>query len=146
MHNSIEEAYQELARQREALSDMQRRLNETGATATSKNRAVSVTLDGQGNVSEVKFLTGAYRSMAPAELGTLLVDTINEARASLTSQLAEVLQEVMPGSSMLDVLNGDFDLDTMMDEAISEAVSNQSFFNFGPVDEGPDASAAGEAR
>lgn len=146
LHNSIEQTYEELARQREALHDMQRRLAETGATVTSKNRAVSVTLDGQGNVIDIKFVTGAYRGMPPAELGTLLVATIAEARASVTGQVAEILEEMMPGSSMLDVLNGDFDLDEMMDEAISEAVSSQPFFNVGPDDADSGVSGGEEAR
>ena len=71
LHNSLEEAYAELVSQREALNDMQHRLAEAGTTVTSKNRAVSVTIDGQGRVSEIKFLTSGYRSMAPTELECL---------------------------------------------------------------------------
>ncbi|MBN1171984.1 MAG: YbaB/EbfC family nucleoid-associated protein [Micromonosporaceae bacterium] len=135
-----------MARQHHALSDMQRRMAETGAVATSKNRAISVRLDGQGNVIEVKFLTGGYRSMAPAELGALLVDTIAEARAELTGQIADILGQVMPGSAVLDALNGNFDMDSMMDEVIAEAVDTQTFFDPGAVPDGPGASRQGATR
>lgn len=131
LHNSLEESYAELVNQREALNDMQHRLAEVGTTVTSKNRAVSVTLDGQGKVSEIKFLTSGYRSMAPTELGALLVSTIADARAAVNNQIAEILQEVMPGTVVLDALNGDFDVNSVMDKAIAEAAADQSFFDLG---------------
>ena len=146
LHNSLEEAYAELNRQRAALHETQRRLTELGATVTSPNRAVSVTVDHQGAVSEIKFLTSGYRGMAPAELGALLVETIAQARTEITGQVAEVLGQLMPGRSMLDALTGEFDLDEIMDEALAEATAAQEYFDVladGDSDDSDPAAAGG---
>lgn len=129
LHNGLEQAYAELARQKAALAEMQDRLSAVSASVTTRNRAITVTVDCRGNVSEIKFLTGAYRSMAPAELGALLVDAIAEAKQEVTAQAAGILQEVLPGQSMFDIMRGEVDIESIVDEAVAEATGFESFFD-----------------
>lgn len=142
LHNSLEQAQAELANTMATFQEVRQRLADAGTTVTSKNRAVSVALDAQGNVSEIKFLTSGYRAMAPAELGALLVSTIAEARAVVTSQLAELFEPMMPGGSALDVLSGDFDLEAVMDKAFAETAADQRFFDLAVERDLPDVARA----
>ena len=62
----------------------------------------------------------------------LVVSTIADARAAVNEQIAEDPREgVIPGTVVLDALNGDFDLNSVIDEAIAEASADQSFFGIG---------------
>lgn len=146
LQNNLDELQAELVRQRQALGDMQRRLAETKVTITSRNHAVSVSLDGQGNVVEIKFPSSKYRAMAPTELGALLVETIGQARTELTGQLAEFLGQLMPGTAVLEALNGDFNVETMLDDAIAEAASTHTFLESIVEIDDANASQSGEEQ
>ncbi|RKT86453.1 YbaB/EbfC DNA-binding family protein [Saccharopolyspora antimicrobica] len=89
------------------LAERQRRLSEVSATAVSPRRELSVTVGPQGVITELKFLTSAYRRLAKNELSELVTRTIADARAKLTEELAEVMAPMMPpGMDVKAVLNG----------------------------------------
>ncbi|MFJ5229309.1 YbaB/EbfC family nucleoid-associated protein [Kitasatospora sp. NPDC088391] len=105
---AMEEMRSELAKA-EAL---QQELNELTASATTKDRSVTVKVGPQGQVLSITFHTEAYRSMAPAELGKQLTDLLNQARATVGEQvsqrigafddLGETLRLSMTGGTELD--------------------------------------------
>lgn len=110
LDNAVEQAYAELARQRTALADIQQELASAQTTVTAKNRAVAVTVDSRGAVATIKFPTGAYRSMAAAELGQLLVETIGAARDQAVARTVERFQALLPaGMPTFDLLTGSLD-------------------------------------
>src|SRR5262245_11306885 len=119
LHEEIERAQAELERSHQAITEIQQQMAGTATTVTSKNRAISVTVDSQGELVAIKFLTRSYRLMPSAELGTLLVNTIGEARKQALAQMASLFQAVLPaGAPILDMINGTVDFDEMMREAI----------------------------
>lgn len=122
LQNQVEQAMARLRETQDRLGAVQRELAETTTKSTSHNRAVTITVDGQGEISAVAFPTNAYRSMAPAELGDLLVATIRDARRAAAQTAAALYTPLLPGGSRLgDVLAGDLDLDGMISEAIRAA-------------------------
>jgi hypothetical protein len=55
--------------------------------------------------------------MAPAELGSLLVETIKQARSEAMDNATRLIESVLPDSApLLDTLGGAGDLDTVMSE------------------------------
>ncbi|GAA4174708.1 hypothetical protein GCM10022251_74520 [Phytohabitans flavus] len=119
LYNDLEKAFAELERQREALTEMQQELAGAETTVTSKNRAVAVTINSQGRITEIKFPSGAYRSMAAPELGALLVDTIQLARDEMMQATAARFEGLMPGGlNPLDMMRGNLDIDAMMRDAL----------------------------
>lgn len=87
------------------LSEMQRRMSEISATAVSPRRELSVTVSHQGVITELKFLTSAYRGLAKNELAELVTRTIAEARDKVTDQTAQLLAPLMPpGLNARDLL------------------------------------------
>ncbi|MEU4556720.1 YbaB/EbfC family nucleoid-associated protein [Micromonospora violae] len=122
LNNRFEQAYAEFEEQKNAISEFEQRLAEKVSTLTAKNRAVSVTVDGQGDVVEIKFPTMAYRKMAPAELSALLVETIDAARMQAREGTNELLQTFLPsGMASFDLLNNPVDFEEIMSEAMRAA-------------------------
>jgi DNA-binding protein YbaB len=119
LQNKIEQAYAEFEQQKVAISGFEREVAAAQTTVTAKNRAVSVTVDGRGDLVEIKFPTNLYRTMAPAELGSLLVETTKTARDQARESAADMFRGLVPaGVPVLDMLNGSVDFDEMMREAM----------------------------
>ncbi|GAA2645774.1 YbaB/EbfC family nucleoid-associated protein [Paractinoplanes durhamensis] len=105
--NQVEQAMAEFERQKAALGEIERGLHGSSTTVVAKNRAVAVTVNSSGAVAEIKFPTSAYRSMSGAELGDLLVSTIEEARAEAMAQTMQAFAAVLPGGqAMVDAFTG----------------------------------------
>ncbi len=122
LHSKFEQAYAEFAKQQSGVSEFERKLAEASTTVTAKNRAVIVTVDGQGDLTELKFPTNAYRTMAPAELSSLLVETIKSAREQARESASELLHAHLPaGGLAFDMLDNPVDFDEILTEAVRAA-------------------------
>ncbi|MEU3570045.1 YbaB/EbfC family nucleoid-associated protein [Kitasatospora sp. NPDC036755] len=87
----IEQAMAALAEQQDRMAAAAQELQAATASATSKDRMVTATVGAQGQVVSLVFHTTAYRTMAPAQLGTVLADVLNTARADLGEQVAAAM-------------------------------------------------------
>ncbi|ONI83110.1 hypothetical protein ALI144C_16520 [Actinosynnema sp. ALI-1.44] len=93
---NVEMLRDEYERQVTNLAEMQKRISEVSATAVSPRRELSVTVGPQGVLTELNFLSTAYRRLAKNELSALVMKTIADARAKLNDQLAEIMTPMMP--------------------------------------------------
>ncbi|MGW5556451.1 YbaB/EbfC family nucleoid-associated protein [Micromonospora sp. NPDC003944] len=109
----FEAALQTLAEERERLGRMHERMAQ-GTTTTSKDRTLSVVTNGRGEILKLTFNNTRYRQMAPAELASLVTETIAAARTESLAQLADVGDEVLPGISLRDLAGGEVDLERMV--------------------------------
>ena len=117
MRDQFEQAYADFERSYEAILKAEAEVRSTSSTVTSKNQAVAVTVDGNGEVTEIKFRSDAYRSMPPAELGALLVEVISEGRRKSLQTTAGQLQNLLPADlSALSMFSGDMSLEKVMHE------------------------------
>jgi DNA-binding protein YbaB len=130
LQNQVEQAYARLQRQQQAINDIQASLQTAYSTVTSKNRAVAVTVNSKGVVTGIKFPTSAHRSMPGAELGSLLVETIEKARAQALATTVAAFESMLPaGLPMLELLTEDpaaesggrFNVDQLVAEALRTA-------------------------
>jgi DNA-binding protein YbaB len=118
----VEAAMRELRSSRERLMALRSTMSEASTTVSSKDKAISVTVDGRGAVTGIAFHSAKFRRMAPAELGAALVDTIGAARQSALERVAETFQPMFPSPLRAkDVLSGKLDLDAMFADAIRAA-------------------------
>jgi DNA-binding protein YbaB len=119
LHNRVEQAMAEFEQQKAAVTEFERDISAARTTVTPKSRAVSVTVDGRGDLAELRFPTRAYRTMAPAELAGLLIDTIRDAQKEARDKAAQMFHSLMPaGSPVLDMLSGPVDFDATMSEIL----------------------------
>lgn len=130
LQNQVEQAYARLQRQQQAIGDIQASLQTVYRTVTSKNRAVAVTVNSSGVVTAIKFPTSAQRTMPGAELGQLLVETIEKARTAVLAATVAAFESMLPaGLPMLELLTEDpaadsggrFNLDRLVAEALRTA-------------------------
>ncbi|MBX7266400.1 YbaB/EbfC family nucleoid-associated protein [Micromonospora sp. Llam7] len=122
LHNRVEQAFAELQSTQAAIVGAQQVLAGTSASVTTRNRALTVTVDAQSRVTEITFHSGAYRSLAPAELGALLVEAISEAQGEVVSKTMGMFQSLLPAGARLEsLLAGSFDPDEMVGEALRAA-------------------------
>jgi DNA-binding protein YbaB len=104
---NVEMLRDEYERQVTNLSEMQQRLSEISATAVSPRRELSVTVGNQGVITELKFLTSAYRQLAKNELSDLVMRTIADAREKAIEQTAQLMAPMLPpGFNAKDLLTG----------------------------------------
>ncbi|MFG1610224.1 YbaB/EbfC family nucleoid-associated protein [Actinoplanes sp. NPDC049265] len=117
LQNRLEQAMAEFEQHKTKVAAFEARMADTGATVTTKNRMLSVTVNAQGEPTEVKFLTAAYRTMAPAELGTLVAEAVCAAQREARTKAAGLFAELLPaGVPVLDMLTGPVDFDAAMRE------------------------------
>ncbi|WP_033346214.1 YbaB/EbfC family nucleoid-associated protein [Catenuloplanes japonicus] len=111
----IETLFAEYERHRESASDLQRRLNEVSATATSPRREVTVTAGPQGALTGIAFPTGATRRLPPAELAALIMKTYADAREQVMDASAALLAPMLPpGIDAAAMVRGESSTDALM--------------------------------
>ncbi|MFE9426018.1 YbaB/EbfC family nucleoid-associated protein [Kitasatospora sp. NPDC006697] len=111
----IEQAMITLREQQAKLAETTRELQNATATVTTKDRMVTAVVGAQGQVVSLTFHTTGYRSMAPAQLGTLLADLLNEARADLGDQVLAAMRRFDGvGESLRTSMTGGTELEELL--------------------------------
>jgi DNA-binding protein YbaB len=93
-------------------------------SATSKDRMVTATVDGQGRLVGLKLTGTNYRRLAPAELTARIVDTVRAAQDDAARASASALAGLLPDGLGLPA-DGEFDLTAMFDAAVSAATAER---------------------
>ncbi|MDT0304708.1 YbaB/EbfC family nucleoid-associated protein [Streptomonospora wellingtoniae] len=92
------------------MEDANESLGSATEEAVAKNRLVAATVNGMGELIDLKFHTQAYRDMAPAELSEVILDTVKRARARMGERVSEIYKPLAPdGVDMQAVMEGRFD-------------------------------------
>ncbi|MFJ8475121.1 YbaB/EbfC family nucleoid-associated protein [Kitasatospora sp. NPDC094011] len=116
MSAELEEAMEALRSQTAKAEAVQADLAKSSATVTSKDRMVTAKVGPQGQVLALTFHTTAYQEMAPAQLGGLLTDLLNEARAKMGDQVIQAIKGFEGVGDMLRMsMTGGTDLDRLLE-------------------------------
>ncbi|MEV4759973.1 YbaB/EbfC family nucleoid-associated protein [Micromonospora sp. NPDC049559] len=127
VHGMLEQTFAAFEEQKRVVTEFEEMVAESQTTVTAKNRTLVVTVDGRGDLTDVKFPTSSYRKMAPAELSSLLVETITSARNQARASMNEFLETLLPSGMAADFLQNAVDVDEILNEAVSAA--NEMFPN-----------------
>ncbi|QRP46399.1 YbaB/EbfC family nucleoid-associated protein [Amycolatopsis sp. FDAARGOS 1241] len=107
----LEEALGAYQRQRQRYDDTRKQVEALTTTVTSARREVTATVSRTGELTDLSFPTPAYKRMAPAELASVIVKTVEEARQKSIAASAEALAPMLPpGLNALDLMNGRVDV------------------------------------
>ncbi|MFD9698000.1 YbaB/EbfC family nucleoid-associated protein [Lentzea sp. NPDC059081] len=105
----VDSASADLDQERAKLS----RLSELWSLHTvvhSKDHAVSVTVDGRGELVDLSFGGSKYRSMPAAQLASLILETVARARADAMAKVTEVMGTTsVPGLDLEGLMSGKVD-------------------------------------
>ncbi|GAA3558680.1 hypothetical protein GCM10022222_47780 [Amycolatopsis ultiminotia] len=110
----LEDALAAYQRQLDQFDDTRHQVETVTSTATSARREVSATVGRTGELTELSFPTGAYRRMAPAELASVIVQTVAAAREKSMAAAAEAMAPMLPpGISAQDLMSGKVDVNAL---------------------------------
>jgi hypothetical protein len=119
-----ERLYADYQQRYQRIVETQRRLREISCTATSPRKSVSVTVGHGGVVTDVSFPTSAYKQLPPAELASVVLETITAARELATAEAATIVAPSVPeGVNVHALLSGSMDLQSLLpkDPDVSDA-------------------------
>jgi DNA-binding protein YbaB len=137
LRNQVESALADLRAKQEQLREFGSAMAAQKTEVTSKNRMVSATVDSYGRLVDLAIKGSRYRTLAPAELAKVIVETVAKAQEKASKQTMAAAAEAVPQAFELGGLTGgDLDLDAMFDAAVR--FSEQPIFNgqFGGAESG----------
>ncbi|GAA2213951.1 hypothetical protein GCM10009850_094150 [Nonomuraea monospora] len=92
----LEQLVQEVDQQTEQLRQMQERMRELSATATSKDGMVTVTVGPRGEVRTIDLDPRVYRKLTPSELSDTIVAQIRDATRQVSGEMKELMEPFVP--------------------------------------------------
>jgi hypothetical protein len=111
----------ELRRQQARIGAIRKKLGTSPTKVTSKDRGITVTIGQNGTLESIEFNSQKFRKMAPAELGTALVETIRKAQLESRERILRAYQPVLPNIMGIgNVMAGKSSLDEVFEDAIRE--------------------------
>lgn len=119
--NEMTGALRELRAKQEEIATALGKLREATASATSKDRMLKATVDGQGRLTELVFNGKRWREMAPKELGAKIVEVVADAQRGAAEKTGELMGGLVPaGVDLEELRSAGPDLEAMMDSAIAD--------------------------
>lgn len=124
----------DLGAEQRRMRELDRAIAEETTTVRSKDRSLSMTFDGRGELSSMAFNGSKYRSMAPAELAHVIVETLQTGRARAMEKLTEQMGPAsLPGVDIAGLASGRASasevfeslLSPMLDDALSDLLPEQ---------------------
>jgi DNA-binding protein YbaB len=103
------------------------RMTSVSGSASSKDKMVTATVDGQGRLVELKLAGTRYRQLAAGELTARIVATVRSAQEEAARATASVLSGLLPAGLGMPV-DGELDLKAMFDAAVASMAQD------GPAD------------
>lgn len=92
----VERLFEDYQRHRAEFAEMQQKMRDLSATATSPRREVSVTVGQNGVLTDIQFPSGAHKRLTPAELTGVILATYGNAKTSVLDRAAELLAPLLP--------------------------------------------------
>ena len=119
--NEMSGALGELRAKQEEIAAALAKMQEATATATSKDRMLKATVDGQGRLTELAFNGTRWREMAPKELGAKIVEVVADAQRGAAEATGELMGGLVPaGMDLEELRSAGPDLEAMMNSAIAD--------------------------
>lgn len=121
LHNEMNEALTSLRADQERIAAALGKLNDVTASATTKDRTVKATVDGQGRLVELAIQGQKWREMAPKELCAKIVEVVTEAQLQASAASVGLMAGLVPAGVDLEQLRVDGpDLEAMITSAIED--------------------------
>lgn len=122
LQEQIAAATDELREYQRNMVSVSRELANSTVSKRSKDRALTVEIGAGNALKEIKFHGTAYRTMAPAELSALLIETINAAQREFATKMRDALLPYSGfGTKLRESLIGGTDVEKSI-KAVEEAL------------------------
>jgi DNA-binding protein YbaB len=113
-----------LAEERRRIKELQETVAETSTVVHSKDRMLSVTFNGRGELDKLTFSGTRYRRVAPTELAKVITETLAAGRNQAMEKLGGMMgSEVLPGVKFEDMATGNVDVNEVIDGFLGAALA-----------------------
>ncbi|MGW2014591.1 YbaB/EbfC family nucleoid-associated protein [Streptomyces sp. NPDC001927] len=106
MEQRIAQAMAELEAVQKAVAEAEAELSEASVTVRSKDRSVEVTVGPQGELTGLRFLGTAYRTMEAGTLAVAVLDAAGQARSQMARQIKDTFEPLTRPSATVPELHG----------------------------------------
>ena len=106
---AIEAAMADLEREKRKLQEVGKVWDEATTTVRAKDNSFAMTFDGRGELSDLTFNGNKYRTLPPAQLAHLILETLRQGRVQAMEKVQKVMGDGRPGLDYASMLNGKAD-------------------------------------
>ncbi|MEU9386040.1 YbaB/EbfC family nucleoid-associated protein [Streptomyces sp. NPDC048279] len=106
MAQRIAQARADLEATREAVMRAEQELRTASTRVLSRDRAVEVTVGPQGELSDLRFLDGKYRTMGASELAATILDAVGQGRAQMAHRVMDTFGPLTTRHQATDEFRG----------------------------------------
>ncbi|MEU6267773.1 YbaB/EbfC family nucleoid-associated protein [Saccharopolyspora shandongensis] len=104
----------ELNEQREKISGAVEEVQAVRESATTKNKMIKATVDGQGRLTEVVLRGDRWRDLSPKELGAAIVEAVTGAQEKAHKNVTELAAAMAPeGMNIPELFSGKPDIEAL---------------------------------
>lgn len=122
LHNEMAGVMQDLRAKQEQIAAAYGKLEEVTASASTKDRNVTATVDGRGRLTDLSFRGQRWRELAPKELCAKIIEVVADAQEQVAVETGELMAGLVPDGVDLERLRESGpDLDAMIESAIQDA-------------------------
>ncbi|WP_016700245.1 YbaB/EbfC family nucleoid-associated protein [Actinoalloteichus spitiensis] len=119
-------ALAEFEKQQARLIKLQEDISQASTTVDSDNKMLTVTLDGNGQLREIKVNTTQYRKMTPKELAEVLTKTLRKANSEHLKSMGELMGgSPIPNVDFEDFASGRSDFGELLQGILDPIVADQ---------------------
>jgi DNA-binding protein YbaB len=123
IQQQMDAALNDYEEQVRALREFQDNVANTNTVVHSKDRLLTMTFTGQGDLETLTINNNGYRTMAPNELATVITDTLAAGRAQAMEKLGGMFGgQPVPGLSFADLATGRTDPSSVLDAILGPAL------------------------
>lgn len=106
MEQRLAEAMAELESMEAAVASAEARMSRFSTVVTSRDGSVEVTVGPQGQLTDLKFLDGKYRSMPAPQLAAAVLDAAEEGRTRAAHEVKRLFKPLTEPSEAVPELSG----------------------------------------
>ncbi|MFE0022039.1 YbaB/EbfC family nucleoid-associated protein [Amycolatopsis sp. NPDC059021] len=124
-----EDAWATLEKEKQKLAELGKHWDEATTTVRAKDQSLEMKFDGRGELTDLTFNTSKYRSMAPAELASVIVETLRKGRAESQQKVSELMgTAAVPGLDLDGLTSGKVRPDEMINSLMGPMLETLSGF------------------
>lgn len=114
-----EQAWATFEAEARKLGELGKLWEEASTTVRTKDQSLEMTFDGRGELVDLVFNGSKYRNMAPAQLASVIVETLQKGRAQAQEKMAELMGTPdIPGLDLNGLATGKVKPDEMLNALI----------------------------
>ncbi|MFD9888104.1 YbaB/EbfC family nucleoid-associated protein [Amycolatopsis sp. NPDC059027] len=126
---AVDEAWAKLEEEKQKLAELGKHWDEETTTVRAKDQSLEMKFDGRGELTDLTFNTSKYRSMAPAELASVIVETLRKGRAESQQKISELMGGPgIPGLDLDGLVSGKVRPDEMINSLMGPMLETLNGF------------------